>query len=78
MRVGTTYLTKELASNPTKPTAAPPMAVILQPSMSVTTLTMGEQKKIIPMEREPTHAVHAYTQANTHTHTNKENMQIFH
>ncbi|TNN85436.1 hypothetical protein EYF80_004458 [Liparis tanakae] len=38
------------------PTAAPATAVILQPKMSVKTLTMGEQKKIIPMEREPTHA----------------------
>lgn len=50
------YVTKELASRPTRPTAAPPTAVILQPRMSVKTLTMGEQKKIIPMEREPTHA----------------------
>ena len=51
-----TDVTKELASNPTRPTAAPPTAVTLQPSRSVKTLTMGEQKKIIPMEREPTHA----------------------
>lgn len=50
------YLTKELASRPTRPMAAPPTAVTLQPRMSVKTLTMGEQKKIIPMEREPTHA----------------------
>lgn len=50
------YVTKELARRPTRPTAAPPTAVILQPRMSVKTLTMGEQKKIIPMEREPTHA----------------------
>lgn len=51
-----TYVTKELAKRPTRPTAAPPTAVILQPRMSVKTLTMGEQKKIIPMESEPTHA----------------------
>lgn len=50
------YVTKELAMRPTRPTAAPPTAVILQPRMSVKTLTMGEQKKIIPMESEPTHA----------------------
>lgn len=49
-------MTKELAKRPTRPTAAPPTAVILQPRMSVKTLTMGEQKKIIPMESEPTHA----------------------
>lgn len=51
-----TYVTKELAKRPTRPTAAPPTAVILQPRMSVKTLTMGEQKKIIPMESEPTQA----------------------
>lgn len=51
-----TDVTKELASSPTRPTAAPPTAVTLQPSRSVKTLTTGEQKKIIPMEREPTHA----------------------
>lgn len=51
-----TYVTKELAKSPTRPMAAPPTAVILQPRMSVKTLTMGEQKKIIPMESEPTHA----------------------
>lgn len=51
-----TDVTKELASSPTRPTAAPPTAVTLQPSRSVKTLTMGEQKKIIPMDREPTHA----------------------
>lgn len=50
------YVTKELARRPTRPTAAPPTAVILQPRMSVQMLTMGEQKKIIPMESEPTHA----------------------
>lgn len=50
------YVTKEQANRPTKPIAAPPTAVILQPRMSVKTLTMGEQKKIIPMEREPTQA----------------------
>lgn len=50
------YVTKELASRPTRPTAAPPTAVTLQPRTSVKTLTMGEQKKIIPMLREPTHA----------------------
>lgn len=49
-------MTKELARRPTRPTAAPPTAVILQPRMSVKMLTMGEQKKIIPMESEPTHA----------------------
>lgn len=51
-----TYVTKELARRPTRPTAAPPTAVTLQPKMSVKMLTMGEQKKIIPMEREPTQA----------------------
>lgn len=50
------YVTKEVAMRPTKPTVAPPTAVILQPKISVKTLTMGEQKKIIPMEREPTSA----------------------
>lgn len=50
------YVTKELARRPTRPTAAPPTAVVLQPRMSVQMLTMGEQKKIIPMESEPTHA----------------------
>ena len=50
------YVTKELASSPTRPTAAPPTAVILQPSRSVKMLTMGEQKKIIPIDREPTKA----------------------
>lgn len=49
-------MTKELASRPTMLTAAPATAVTLQPKMSVKTLTMGEQKKIIPMLREPTHA----------------------
>lgn len=50
------YVTKELARRPIRPTVAPPTAVTLQPRMSVKMLTMGEQKKIIPMEREPTHA----------------------
>ena len=39
-----------------KATAAPAVAVILQPKRSVNTLTMGEQKKIIPIDRAPTHA----------------------
>lgn len=50
------YSTKELASRPTRATAAPPTAVILQPKISVKMLTIGEQKKIMPMAREPTHA----------------------
>jgi hypothetical protein len=38
------------------PTAAPTTAVLRQPNMSVKTLTMGQQKKIMPMDSEPTHA----------------------
>lgn len=49
-------MTKELAMRPIRATAAPPTAVILQPKMSVKMLTMGEQKKIIPMDSEPTQA----------------------
>lgn len=56
------YLTKELARRPTRPTALPATAVTLQPKMSVKTLTMGEQKKIMPMEREPTQAAGRHTQ----------------
>lgn len=47
---------KELERSPMKAMAAPVAAVVLQPSRSVKMLTMGEQKKIIPMAREPTHA----------------------
>ncbi|KAL8181217.1 UNVERIFIED_CONTAM: hypothetical protein K2H54_049900 [Gekko kuhli] len=36
--------------------AAPEAAVVLQPIRSVKMLTMGEQKKIIPMPKDPTHA----------------------
>lgn len=50
------YLVKELERSPMKAMAAPVAAVVLQPSRSVKMLTMGEQKKIIPMAREPTHA----------------------
>lgn len=39
-----------------KATAAPVVAVIRQPKRSVNILTMGEQKKIMPMARAPTHA----------------------
>lgn len=61
-------MTKELARRPTRPTAAPPTAVTRHPRTSVKTLTIGEQKKIIPMEREPTHAA-GDTNTNTHTRT---------
>lgn len=50
------YLTNELDKSPANPTAAPMTAVFRQPNMSVKTLTIGQQKKIIPMEIEPTHA----------------------
>lgn len=40
-----------------KATAAPVVAVIRQPKRSVNILTMGEQKKIMPMARAATHAV---------------------
>lgn len=50
------YLTKELDMRPMNPTAAPTTAVFRQPNMSVKTLTMGQQKKIMPMDSEPTHA----------------------
>lgn len=43
--------------SPTNSTAAPRTAVFRQPNMSVKTLTIGQQKKIIPMEREFTQAV---------------------
>lgn len=39
------------------PTAAPTTAVFRHPNMSVKTLAIGQQKKIIPMDRELTHAV---------------------
>lgn len=39
-----------------KAMAAPAVAVIRQPKRSVNILTMGEQKKIMPIERAPTHA----------------------
>lgn len=51
------YLVKELESSPMKAMAAPVAAVVLQPIRSVKMLTMGEQKKIMPMAKEPTHAV---------------------
>lgn len=51
------YLTKELDRSPMNPTAAPMTAVLWQPNMSVKTLAIGQQKKIIPMDRELTHAV---------------------
>lgn len=51
------YLTKELDMSPMNPTAAPITAVFRQPMMSVKTLTIGQQRKIIPMDRELTHAV---------------------
>lgn len=50
------YLTKELDRSPVNPTAAPTTAVFRQPYMSVKMLTIGLQKKIIPMDREFTHA----------------------
>lgn len=50
------YLVKELQRSPMKAMVAPMAAVVLQPILSVKMLTMGEQKKIIPMAREPTHA----------------------
>lgn len=56
MKKPSPYLTKELDKSPTNPTAAPTTAVFRQPNMSVKTLTIGQQKKIIPMERELTHA----------------------
>ena len=57
MKKPSPYLTKELDTSPTNPTAAPTTAVLRQPNTSVKTLTIGQQKKIIPMERELTHAV---------------------
>lgn len=57
MKKPSPYLTKELDMSPTNPTAAPMTAVFRQPNRSVKMLTIGQQKKIIPMEREPTHAV---------------------
>lgn len=50
------YLVKELERSPMKAMVAPMAAVVLQPSRSVKMLTMGEQKKIMPMAKEPTHA----------------------
>lgn len=47
---------KELVWRPMKATAAPVVAVIRQPKRSVNILTMGEQKKIMPMARAPTQA----------------------
>lgn len=64
-----TYLTKELANKPTRATAAPPTAVTRQPRRSVKMLTMGEQKKIMPMEREPTQAEGHTGEVSTHTNT---------
>lgn len=50
------YLVKELVWRPMNATAAPVVAVIRQPKRSVNILTMGEQKKIMPMARAATHA----------------------
>lgn len=50
------YLVKELVWRPMKATAAPVVAVIRQPKRSVNILTIGEQKKIMPMARAATHA----------------------
>lgn len=50
------YLTKELERSPINPTAAPTTATFRQPNRSVNMLTIGEQKKTIPIEREVTHA----------------------
>lgn len=47
---------KELERSPMKAMAAPKAAVVLQPIRSVKMLTIGEQKKIMPMAKEPTHA----------------------
>jgi hypothetical protein len=47
---------KELVWRPMKATAAPAVAVIRQPKRSVNILTIGEQKKIMPIARAPTHA----------------------
>lgn len=47
---------KRLDKSPTNLTGKPTTAVFRQPNMSVKTLTIGQQKKIIPMERELTHA----------------------
>lgn len=49
-------MVKELERSPMKAMAAPKAAVVLQPIRSVKMLTMGEQKKIMPMAKEPTHA----------------------
>lgn len=57
MKKPSPYLTKELDMSPMNPIAAPTTAVFRQPNMSVKMLTIGQQKKIIPMERELTHAV---------------------
>lgn len=51
-----THLVKELERSPMKAMAAPEAAVVLQPIRSVKMLTIGEQKKIMPMAKEPTHA----------------------
>lgn len=50
------YLTKELDRSPTKPNAAPVTATFRQPNRSVNMLTIGEQKKTIPIDSELTHA----------------------
>lgn len=50
------YLTNELARSPTKATAAPTTATVRQPYILVKILTIGEQKKIIPIDKEFTNA----------------------
>lgn len=50
------YFANDVLSSPTKATAAPQMAVFLQPKWSVNMLTTGEQRKIMPMARDPTQA----------------------
>lgn len=50
------YLVKELERRPMKAMAAPEAAVVRHPIRSVKMLTMGEQKKTIPMPMDPTKA----------------------
>lgn len=51
------YLVNELVRSPKKATTAPEMAVTRQPKRSVHMLTNGEERKIRPIARAPTHAV---------------------
>lgn len=62
--VSNPYLVKELEKSPMKAMAAPEAAVVLHPIRSVKMLTMGEQKKLIPMPSDPTPAVEG--KANKH------------